>query len=69
MSPVPETQPDLQRSEPTGDAAVDRVIAKAAAAVNLATSEHNTLYMRLVDELQHELDTDPATAMNGGDRP
>lgn len=69
MSPAPEPQTDLQRSEPTGDAGVDRVIAKAAAAVNLPTSQHNALYLTLVEELQHELDTDPATAMNGGDRP
>ncbi|ALE05403.1 hypothetical protein AL755_07815 [Arthrobacter sp. ERGS1:01] len=56
-------------SGPTGDPAVDAVVARAGAAATLPTSAHNGLYAELLEDLQRELDADPAAVMTGGTAP
>ena len=50
----------------TGDPAVDRIVDRAATAATLPTSGHSDLYAELLDDLQRELDADPAAAMGAG---
>lgn len=52
--------------EATGDPAVDAVVARAAEAAALPTADHNGLYTNLMDQLQGELDADPAADIAGG---
>ncbi|MGA7206444.1 MAG: hypothetical protein WBX27_17665 [Specibacter sp.] len=58
--------PSSDSTVPTADAAVDAVIARAAAAATVPTSEHNGLYSGLLEELQRELDDDPSAHTAGG---
>ncbi len=51
--------------EPTGDPAVDALVAFAAQTVQLPASEHKARYTRVLEGLERELDADPTAALRG----
>ena len=51
--------------EPTGDPAVDALVASAAQTVQLPASEHKARYTRVLEGLERELDADPTAALRG----
>ncbi|MGO4385149.1 hypothetical protein [Specibacter sp. RAF43] len=53
-------------ASPTGDPAVDAIVARAAQAATRPTQEHNPLYAGLADALQEELDADPDADPDAG---
>lgn len=50
---------------PTGDAAVDALVALAAQAGELPVSGHQERYLQVLDGLESELNADPETLMHG----
>ncbi|MEV8146400.1 hypothetical protein [Specibacter sp. NPDC078709] len=54
----------MSASEPTGDAAVDSLVALAGETAQLPVGEHKALYSRVIEGLERELDADPAAAVN-----
>jgi hypothetical protein len=54
-----------QKSLPTGDPAVDALIALAGQASQLPAAEHKAVYTQVLDGLERELDADPSAALRG----
>ena len=52
-------------SQPTGDPAVDALVALAAQTVHLPASEHKARYTQVLEGLERELDADPIAALRG----
>lgn len=50
-------------SQPTGDPAVDALVALAAQTAQLPAGEHKARYTQVLNGLEHELDADPAAAL------
>lgn len=48
---------------PTGDPAVDALVALAGQTGELPAGEHKALYSRVIEGLERELDADPAAGM------
>ena len=54
-----------EHSHPTGDRAVDALVALAADTVNLPVEAHKAQYQQVLEGLERELNGDPAAAMDG----
>ncbi|WP_449372442.1 hypothetical protein [Arthrobacter psychrolactophilus] len=52
-------------SLPTGDHAVDALIATAAQSAQLPADEHKALYSSVIAGLEQELNSDPHTQLSG----
>lgn len=50
-------------SQPTGDPAVDALVALAAQTAQLPAGEHKARYTQVLNGLEHELAADPAAAL------
>ena len=50
---------------PTGDAAVDALVALAARAAELPAGGHQERYLQVLDGLERELNADPPALMHG----
>ncbi|PYI67013.1 hypothetical protein CVV68_11365 [Arthrobacter livingstonensis] len=64
MSENPD--PSADGASGTADPAVDAIVTRAGEATSLPTADHNGLYTSLMEQLQRELDADPAAGMAGG---
>lgn len=54
-----------EQSLPTGDHAVDALIATAAQSAHLPADEHKALYSSVIAGLEQELNADPQTQLSG----